>query len=533
MKAKSQKGKKLSPIDNVWWKIDRPTNNVIIVGVLILDRQLPFDDIRSLIEERLLHYDRFTQYVEEPDSPFKIPRWVDDEDFDIGNHIKHIASNKPIDKLTLQEFVSELASIPFDYSKPLWQIHYIENYEAGSALIVRLHHSIADGLALIQILLSVADEFADELDAEDDEQEIELDPLAKTLTPMVKAGFTAAKTFRFAKQFVRKSASVVSHPKKLVKDTAVATKSLGKILFIPPDRKTLLRTRSTLSKLVAWSDPIPLADVKAIGKHVDATINDVLISSATGALRRYLQEQEEKVEGMNLRALVPVNLRKPEDLSEMGNKFGLIFLSLPVGVEDPIERLKVLKERMDAIKGTPEAILGYGIVGLIGLTPAQIENIITKIFSMKASTEMTNVPGPREPLHLAGAKLTDLMFWVPTLVDINLGISIISYAGNILIGIKSDAGVIAEPEKIIAYFHKELDVLSEVNVNPDEVKLAEPAAESKESLGAPGQKAKPEQAGQPDAEPWRCRAITRSGERCKNRARAGYSTCYVHRNVVL
>jgi len=312
MELTTPKSEKLSPIDNVWWNIDRPYNNAIITGVLVFDGQLSFDNLKLLIEERLLNFPRFIQYVEVPSSSLKTPRWVADEHFDISNHLKMISSSKPIDKTTFQALVSELVSVPFDYSKPLWQIHFVEKYEAGSALVVWLHHSMADGLALIHILLSIADEYTDEFDFGSTDAEVELDPLAKTLTPMVKAGFAASKTFKSAKRFFRSSASVVSNPKKLIKVTAVGAKSLGKLLFILPDKKTMLRAASTPSKLVAWSNQIPLADVKAIGKHVDATINDVLVSSATGALRRYLQEMGEKVDGLNIRALVPVNLRKPE-----------------------------------------------------------------------------------------------------------------------------------------------------------------------------------------------------------------------------
>jgi diacylglycerol O-acyltransferase / wax synthase len=190
------------------------------------------------------------------------------------------------------------------------------------------------------------------------------------------------------------------------------------------------------------------------------TINDILLSAVTGALRRYLEERGEPVGGLNIRAIVPVNLRPPEELGKLGNRFGLVFLSLPVGISDPIKRLVVLKQRMDAIKNSPEAVVALGILNVIGMTPTQIEKIIISIFGMKGSAVMTNVPGPRQMLYLAGKPVTAIMFWVPSPAGLNIGVSIFSYAGDIFLGVATDAGVVADPERIIELFQIEFAYLN-------------------------------------------------------------------------
>ena len=189
------------------------------------------------------------------------------------------------------------------------------------------------------------------------------------------------------------------------------------------------------------------------------TINDVLLSALTGALRRYLELRGDRVEGLNIRGVVPVSLRPPDDLDGMGNQFGLVFLSLPLGVRDPLKRLATLKRRMNDIKDSPEALVAFGILGVMGLTPVQIEHIIVSIFAMKGTAVLTNVPGPRQPFYYAGELIDTLMFWVPTPGNLGLGVSIISYNGKVTMGVATDAGLAPDPENILASFAEELDYL--------------------------------------------------------------------------
>jgi hypothetical protein len=162
-----------------------------------------------------------------------------------------------------------------------------------------------------------------------------------------------------------------------------------------------------------------------------------------------------------VRAFIPVNLR-PLDKPlppELGNRFGLVFLDLPVGVESPRERLRELKRRMDAIKKSPEAIVTYSVLNAIGLTPVPVERAIVDRLGAKATTVMTNVPGPRQPVYLAGTKLSGLVFWVPQSGHVGMGISIFSYAGEVVVGVAVDRGVIAHPEELVEHLHAEFQEL--------------------------------------------------------------------------
>jgi hypothetical protein len=162
--------------------------------------------------------------------------------------------------------------------------------------------------------------------------------------------------------------------------------------------------------------------------------------------------------------MIPVNLRAPGklDLEHLGNQFGLVFLDLPVGIEEPITRMSVLKKRMDQIKGTPEALVAFGILGAIGATPGILERNINRLFSMKATAVMTNVPGPREPIYMMGNRIRGIMFWVPTPAHLGLGVSIISYAGEVMVGVGTDAGLVPDPEEIVNAFVEEFRGLEQV-----------------------------------------------------------------------
>jgi WS/DGAT/MGAT family acyltransferase len=229
---------------------------------------------------------------------------------------------------------------------------------------------------------------------------------------------------------------------------------LGKLLLIGPDEPSLFKGPVGVIKRAAWSEPLALTDVKSVSRAIGATINDVMISSVAGALRRYLDAREQDTDGLNLRAMVPVNLRAPGelDLDDLGNRFGLVFLDLPVGIVEPLKRIAVLKKRMDAIKRTPEAAVAFGILGAIGATPGLVERTINRLFGMKATAVMTNVPGPREPLYLMQNRIRGLMFWVPTPASLGLGVSIISYAGEVMVGVGTDARLVPDPEEIVQAF---------------------------------------------------------------------------------
>ena len=240
------------------------------------------------------------------------------------------------------------------------------------------------------------------------------------------------------------------------------TGRLGKVTLRWPDPPTLYKGELSVLKKAAWSDPVSLADVKAVGTVMDGTVNDVMASAVTGALRRYMEDQGVQTAGLNFRAYIPFNLRPLDQPIELGNKFGLVFLSLPIGTIDQVERLQIIKQRMDELKNSTEPEVAITLLSTAGMLPKDIESQVFKIFHAKATAVMTNVPGPQKPLYLAGGRLRHIMGWVPQAGNLALGISILSYDGEVLVGVNTDAGLVPDPEKIIEYVMVEFEEMLEL-----------------------------------------------------------------------
>jgi WS/DGAT/MGAT family acyltransferase len=454
----------MSSVDVAWYQMEDPTNLMMITGLLHFDRPVDFERLRATLQYRFVErYRRFRQRVVDRNSfLYGGMRWEDDPTFDMSAHLHRIALPPPGDRQALQELVSDLMSMPLDFSKPLWQMHLVEDCDGGCALLVRLHHCIADGIALVQVMLSLTDASPDAPvpTAETNKRQPRgwnplrpvLRPVASTLKLTQKVAATTARTY----------VSILRDPEQLVdlgrvaSDVALTT---GRLLLMAPDPKTPYKGKLGVPKRAAWSTPIPLDEVKLISRAVGGTVNDVLMSAAAGAMRRYLISQGSPVDDLNFRAVIPVNLRPLDQGTELGNKFGLFFLSMPIGLEDPVDRLRELKRRMDGLKNTTEPIVAFGILNLIGRMPNWMEDIVVDIFGTKGTVVLTNVPGPRQKLYFAGAGIEDMMFWVPQSGRLGIGISIFSYDNKVMLGVATDEGLIPEPEAVINGFHEELEAL--------------------------------------------------------------------------
>lgn len=455
----------LAPVDNAWLRMEDPTNLMMITGLFLFEEPLEMARLKKVVEERLLSYRRFRQRVVQPS--LQPAYWEDDPTFDLNAHIHRIALPSPGDQETLQNLINDLMSMPLDFSKPLWHAHLIENYGDGCALIMRLHHCIADGVALMRVLLNFTDESPDGKAAEPIQEEIEAERPETTkekntlpLPGLVKAAVST--TQKLAGTIVHEGMETLFNPSRVADAAKLGANSsvaLGHLLLLPPDPKTPFKGPLGVRKVCAWSQPISLTDVKAFGRVTGGTVNDVLLTAVSGALGRYLHTRGEPAGGLDFRAVVPVNLRPLDEKPKMGNAFGLVFLSLPVGIADPLDRMFELKKRMDDIKGTPEAIVAFGILAGIGVSTSQVQDIVVKIFGMKATAVMTNVPGPREVRYLAGKAIDGIMFWVPQSGRLGLGVSIMSYNNQVLLGIATDAGLVPDPQTIITAFHEEFDAM--------------------------------------------------------------------------
>ena len=452
-------GKAMSNVDAAWLHMEDRTNLMIITGVLSFYEKLEFAKLKELIEDRFLSYDRFRQRVIEPKIPGAGPRWVEDKYFNLNAHLQRVALPDPGGQDELQEMVSGLMSTPLDPSKPLWQFQYIENYRGGSAVVARIHHCIGDGIALVRVLLGMTDD-SPKGSATVRRSRRRRKPLGEGpwLPEVVNdALYTVRKA---TGKVVEGTLETILDPARaagIAGEGVKATGVLGRLALMPSDPDTIFKGDLGTAKRCAWSKILPLDEVKAYSKAAGATINDVLLSGVAGALRRYLLSRGEELEhDLDIRAIVPVNLRPEDAMEQLGNRFGLVFLALPVGIEDRMERLRELKTRMDAIQNSTEAVVTYAVLNAIGTASASVESLAVRFFGSKATAVMTNVPGPRQELYLAGKAMRSMMFWVPQSAHLGLGVSVLSYAGQVRLGVATDVGLVPDPSAIIDAFQDEM-----------------------------------------------------------------------------
>ena len=233
---------------------------------------------------------------------------------------------------------------------------------------------------------------------------------------------------------------------------------------MPDDSPTSLKGQPGTTKRVAWCAPLPLEEVKAVGKALNCSINDVLLSCVAGAIGAYLKEEGESVKGKEIRAMVPVNLRPLDQAYKLGNQFGLAPLVLPIGLDNPVERVYEVRRRMAGLKGSMQPLLAFGLLAVAGLLIKPAQEAMLSLFAKKTTAVMTNVPGPKEKLKICGSTIEESLFWVPQNGSVGLGVSILSYGGGVQFGIVSDASLCPEPQRIIDQFEPEFAKLSMVTL---------------------------------------------------------------------
>ncbi len=458
--AKSGNRESMSKVDTAWLRMERPTNLMMITGVMMLADPLDVDRFKRILSERFLAFRRFRQKaVDGPGGAY----WEIDEDFDLDWHVRVTALPGKSGRLELQRLCSQLASTPLDYSKPRWQFHIVERYGQGCALITRIHHCYADGVALIEVLLSLTD----------------VTPAAEHKAALAKVWFKdgrggvvdrlvaparngLAQVVHLGETLLEKAREIVNDPEMLgrvVHEGSEIARELAHALSLPDDPPTRFRGPLGVSKRCAWGEPMPINEVKIVGKALGCTVNDVLMACASGALRAYLIEKGNNPDGIDIRATVPVNLRPLEHAKELGNHFGLVFLTLPIGEPNPLRRLERIAESMREIKRSRQAIMAFGLLAAIGMSPAVLQGPALEMFSRKATAVATNVPGPQMPLYFAGSRIDDQMFWVPQTGSIGMGISILSYNGRVHFGLITDAKLVPDPGNVIGRFAAEFEKL--------------------------------------------------------------------------
>ncbi len=448
MMARSER---MDPVDTTWLRMDRPANLMTIVGVLMLAPPADIGRIEATLAKRMLAFRRFQQRVETRPTGMW---WCDDPHFDIARHIKRVRLPSPGGKAELERYVAELASRPFDPSHPLWEFQIVEDYEQGAAIVARIHHAIADGVALVGVVLSLTDDRPDAPVMRRPRSAGGEGGLGLNLQELLgPAGEIIGAGLRLTNEAWHSTVDLATHPTRAadyLRDGTGIAAELAYLLFMPMDTPTRFKGTPLGDKRVAWSEPIPLPEVKAVSRALGCSVNDMLLSAVAGALKGYLEEKGDPTKGVEVRALVPINLRPTTAKPTLGNRFGVVAIELPVGFENPLERLFEVRRRMEVLKKSYEPVTTLGLFAALGYAPKLVQDKLFDLLLSRATAVMTNVPGPQNPLYLAGSELKQIIFWVPQSGNIGMGLSILSFSGRVHFGLITDAALVPDPQSIMA-----------------------------------------------------------------------------------
>lgn len=456
----------ISGMDSTFLYIETPTSPMHIGAVAVIEGSLDFDSFKKTIASRLHQIPKLRQRLIEVPLSIDHPYWVDDPDFNLDMHIDHIALPKPGGWKNLRRLASKIFSEPLDKSRPLWSFTFVEGLDSLSqvkpgsvAIISKIHHVAVDGMGGAGIL-GIMFDLGPETKEIPEPREYNPDPLPSEAALLMKS-----------------SMSFVQRPLKfpnLIKDTFLSTLKAGFMtraqhLDLPTAPFTAPRTplNRIISSQRKWNTTIlSLERVKELKNIMGTTLNDVVLSICSGALRRYLQEKK-KLPSKPLVAMVPISTKKAS-MDEGGNNLSAMLVQLATNIEDRIERLETIHE--NTIKGkTYQGAMGAkSLSNIAEAVPFGVANQAARLYSRFNLSKLhnpvfnvviTNVPGPQIPIYLHGNKMHSIMGMAPIIDGMGLIITVLSYDGNITISPTSDIKSMPDLDLFSDYILEEANAL--------------------------------------------------------------------------
>jgi diacylglycerol O-acyltransferase len=477
--------------DALWLEMDKPGNLMVVDSLFWTATPIDWDAYLDATRQRL--WDRFPVFrsvvVRGADGAWC---WEEQPDADLAARYDRVTLPPPGGDAELQRLIASERTAPLSRSEPLWRAVLVDGFHGGSAVLFRGHHAIADGIRMVQLALSIFDAGPDGAvadvpagerpDPEPTESapagpRVEHRPLARQLLSV--AADTAGTSWQLARSTVTNPVGAAGTALTLSEALAGAVSSrarsvvspagaLGLPSFlsaVPGDvdtaRKLVLGTRNDNTrwtgavgdhKAVAWSPPLALDQVKRVAHAHAATVNDVLVTCVAQSLRAYLLAQHASCHTVTWD--LPVNLRPfdPTLPLTLGNSFALVQLELPTDIDDPVRTLEVVRRRMGRIKRSHEAVVDFAVQAAISRMSKRLYRFTIDLLANRAVGVLTNVPGPRVPLYVAGQKVEGMMGWAPLTADQVMSVTIFSYDGKVFVGIAADAGLVPEHERIVDGF---------------------------------------------------------------------------------
>jgi WS/DGAT/MGAT family acyltransferase len=441
-------------------------NGHMAIGALLMFEGTPPDheDLLAHIRSRVHMLPRLRQRLAYPPLGLGTPFWIDHPEFDIHEHFRRMRLPAPGAERQFQELVGELLAPPLDRSKPLWEMVLVEGFaEERFAIVYKTHHAMADGISAVDIGMLLFDV---EPRAEPDRTEEVWTPAETPShgTLLVRAGHGLTDTVVRLGRWLGRA---VRHPARAARRASDGLIGLWEVTWnlARPAPKVPFNQPIGVERSFCW-DTFDLADFKRIKNALGGTVNDVTLAVASGALRRWLQENHVPVDGVELKALVPVSIRMENEHGELGNKLTAMRGPLPVGIADPADRLRFISAAMNGLKDSKQPLGAEAIWGLndwfrdfappVLLRPTATINFSTRLFNLL----VTNFPGPQVPFYVLGRELTAIHPVGFLARNHALAIAILSYNGQVSFGVLSDPAALPDADRLRDHLTASLEELS-------------------------------------------------------------------------
>jgi diacylglycerol O-acyltransferase / wax synthase len=471
--------------DQTWLHMDRPNNLMHVHSLMWFGAQAPtWDAVVELVQRAII--DRFPVFhrVAVDDGQWY---WEDDAHFDLTYHVRRTTLPGAGDVADLRDYIGRRFADPFDHTKPLWTMEVIPGVTGladgpRTVIFSRFHHSLADGIRLVQLLLSLCET----TEAEALPPAVGRAPGGGAVTAgldVVRRGVSDAwdvargigagalhlpgAVTRLGPAALEHGWDLLTHPGHLIDAVSgLASERNQSVNTVAEVTRVLAAGRSVrtawsgtpgMDKQVAWVTGLELARIRRAGKTYGGTVNDILLAVISRAMTRYLQEQRAPVDEIHW--LVPGSL-SPFDAglpADLGNHFSLIFLPMPLGVRDPQLLVDQIRGHMTRIKESAEPVVTFGIQWVLAESPKAIAVALTNLFANKAVGVLTNVPGPRTPMSFAGAPVAGMIGWAPCSGDEPMSLSIFSYNGEVTLAVAADAALVPDPTRIADLIAEEFE----------------------------------------------------------------------------
>lgn len=428
---------RLQVLDELFLHLEGPNTHMHVGGVAIFEGPTPdYQEFLDMVRGRLQSVPRFRQKL--ANVPFGLgrPVWVDDTHFNLEYHVRNTALPAPGDEEKLKRLVARIMSQQLDRSKPLWEMWFAEGLPGGRfALISKTHHCLIDGVSGTDIMSIL-------LDMTDEPEQPEVEPWRPAPEPTPDQLLVEALKERITSpaEAIRSLQSVVLDPGKLPNRVVEGVKALGAFIggsFSAPPSSV----NQSIGPHRRWDTVLTdLEDFKRVKDSLGGTVNDVVLTVVTGGLRYLLKSRGERVDDLELRAMVPVSVRADHEEGALGNRVAALWAALPVYEEDPVERLHIVHEEMKDLKSSGQAVGAQLLTTFGEYAPPTILAQASRLVARQRAFNLviTNVPGPQFPLYTLGRRMTEVYPVVPLSDNTTIGVALFSYAGTIGFGLFGD-----------------------------------------------------------------------------------------------